>query len=82
MQGLRFVPMTANCLSQLVKGVIVAGIKTLLARVALREEDIGRVYLAGAFGTYVRPRDLIRLGFSRRDGGFIVRSYVPACGRG
>jgi len=48
---------------QLAKGAIVAGIKTLLARSGLREENIERVYLAGAFGSYVRPRDLVRLGF-------------------
>jgi uncharacterized 2Fe-2S/4Fe-4S cluster protein (DUF4445 family) len=48
---------------QLAKGAIVAGIKTLLSRSELGEGDIGRVYLAGAFGTYVRPRNLIRLGF-------------------
>ncbi len=48
---------------QLAKGAIVAGIKTLLARSELGEEDVGRVYLAGAFGTYVRPLNLIRLGF-------------------
>ncbi len=48
---------------QLAKGAIVAGIKTLLARSELSEQSIEKVYLAGAFGTYVRPQNLIRLGF-------------------
>ena len=48
---------------QLAKGAIVAGVKTLLSRSELREEDIERVFLAGAFGTYVHPRYLVRLGF-------------------
>jgi uncharacterized 2Fe-2S/4Fe-4S cluster protein (DUF4445 family) len=48
---------------QLAKGAIAAGIKTLLARSELGEDDIEKVYLAGAFGSYVDPRNLIRLGF-------------------
>jgi len=48
---------------QLAKGAIVAGVKTLLSRSELREEDIERVFLAGAFGSYVHPRYLVRLGF-------------------
>ncbi|MDD2444305.1 MAG: ASKHA domain-containing protein, partial [Desulfotomaculaceae bacterium] len=47
---------------QLAKGAIVAGIKTLLARSELEEDDVKKVYLAGAFGAYVDPRNLIRLG--------------------
>ncbi|HAG10300.1 MAG TPA: ferredoxin [Desulfotomaculum sp.] len=48
---------------QLAKGAIVTGVKTLLSRSGLREEDIEKVFLAGAFGNYIHPRYLVRLGF-------------------
>ncbi len=38
---------------QLAKGAIAAGIRLLLARLGLRPEDLGRIWLAGAFGNYL-----------------------------
>lgn len=48
---------------QLAKSAIVTGIKTLLAEVGMTETEVNKVYLAGAFGAYLQPAGLIRLGF-------------------
>lgn len=48
---------------QLAKGAIITGINSLLAQLELNEEEVEKVYLAGAFGSYVDPKNLLRLGF-------------------
>ncbi len=40
---------------QLAKGAIAAGIATLLEEFGAGPEDLGRIYLAGAFGNLIRP---------------------------
>ncbi len=47
---------------QLAKGAIRAGITLLLNKVGLDEKQLDRVLLAGAFGTYIRPRSAVRVG--------------------
>jgi len=47
---------------QLSKGAIAAGIAVLLADAGLAPADIGRVYLAGGFGTKVSRRSLAAIG--------------------
>jgi uncharacterized 2Fe-2S/4Fe-4S cluster protein (DUF4445 family) len=47
---------------QLAKGALRAGIGTLLARLGLVEDDVREVYLAGAFGNYVRPESAVAIG--------------------
>lgn len=47
---------------QLAKAAMLAGIRILLEKLSLREEDIREVYLAGAFGNYVRPVSAVAIG--------------------
>lgn len=47
---------------QLAKGAIAAGIRLLAAHLEVSLEDIQKVYLAGAFGTYMDPGSACRMG--------------------
>jgi len=47
---------------QLAKGAIRAGVEVLLSRMGATPEEIDRVYLAGAFGSQMRPESLVQLG--------------------
>lgn len=48
---------------QLAKSAIVTGIKILMEQTGLDESRVSKVYVAGAFGAYLKPASLIRLGF-------------------
>ena len=47
---------------QLAKGAIAAGVRILVQHWGARMEDIARVYLAGAFGNYIRRSSARRIG--------------------
>jgi len=47
---------------QLAKAAIRAGIRILMNRLGVTEQDIDRVLMAGAFGNYIRPSSAIRIG--------------------
>ncbi len=47
---------------QLAKGAIAAGVRTLLKEAGVEAREIETVYLAGGFGTYVRPESALRVG--------------------
>jgi uncharacterized 2Fe-2S/4Fe-4S cluster protein (DUF4445 family) len=47
---------------QLAKGAIMAGIKILMDRLGLAKKDIREIYLAGAFGNYIRPENAVAIG--------------------
>ena len=47
---------------QLANGAIRAGINILLRRQGLSADDLGAVYLAGAFGNFIRRRHARRIG--------------------
>ena len=47
---------------QMAKGAIAAGITLMAAHLGITLEDIDRVYLAGAFGTYMNPDAACRIG--------------------
>jgi len=47
---------------QLAKAAIRAGIDTLLAAVGVQAKNLGRLYVAGAFGTHLRPTRALRTG--------------------
>ncbi len=47
---------------QLAKGAMRAGIEILLHELGVTYEDVARVYLAGAFGNYIRPESALRIG--------------------
>lgn len=48
---------------QVAKSAIAAGIKLLLETAGIAARDVERVVLAGAFGAYLNPHTLVRLGF-------------------
>lgn len=47
---------------QLAKGAVAAGVKILLSKAGLSGSDLERVFLAGAFGSYIRKESALRLG--------------------
>ena len=47
---------------QLAKGAIKAGIDIMLGEFGAEPEDIDKVYLAGAFGNYLRKENIMRIG--------------------
>ncbi len=47
---------------QLAKGAIYAGLMILLKEAGIREEDLDKVLLAGAFGNYVRKESALKIG--------------------
>lgn len=47
---------------QLAKGAMKAGIRVLLESLDLKDEDIKEVFLAGAFGNYVRAKSAMSIG--------------------
>ena len=52
---------------QLAKGAIRTGVEVLLSRVGVTPEEIDRVYLAGAFGSQMRPDSVVRIGLLPRE---------------
>jgi uncharacterized 2Fe-2S/4Fe-4S cluster protein (DUF4445 family) len=52
---------------QLAKAAIAAGLRILCARRGARVQDLDRVYLAGAFGNYVRIASAARIGLLEMD---------------
>ena len=59
---------------QLAKGAIAAGIKMLLAESGLVGDDLGSIYLAGAFGNYINRASARRIGLI----DFPAEKVVPA----
>ena len=47
---------------QLAKGAIATGIELLAAQLGIGLEGIGKILLAGAFGSYLRPESACRIG--------------------
>ena len=59
---------------QLAKGAIAAGLRILTARFGANLDDIGRLYLAGAFGNYISRTSAHRIGLLRLP----VERIVPS----
>jgi len=47
---------------QLAKGAIRAGIEILMKELGIGTKDVARVYLAGAFGNYIKPTSALKIG--------------------
>ncbi len=47
---------------QLAKGAILAGIRIMMQELQLKDEDLDRVFLAGAFGNYIRVESALAIG--------------------
>ncbi len=67
---------------QLAKGAIRAGIEIMLEELRAESEDIDRVYLAGAFGNYLRKENIMRIGVLPRIDPEKVVSVGNAAGQG
>jgi uncharacterized 2Fe-2S/4Fe-4S cluster protein (DUF4445 family) len=67
---------------QLVKGAIRAGVRILLDRAGVREEDIDEVIIAGAFGTYLDVQSGIDIGMFPRVERTRFRQVGNAAGAG
>lgn len=59
---------------QLAKGAIRAGIQILLKELGIGPRDVRRVYLAGAFGNYIKPASALAIGLMPR---FPMAEIVP-----
>ena len=62
---------------QLAKGAIAAGVQVILNAVGKSPSDVDQVYLAGGFGSYLRPKSALRVGLLPED---IARDKVRAVG--
>ncbi|MHB0859260.1 MAG: ASKHA domain-containing protein [Anaerolineae bacterium] len=51
---------------QLAKGAIRAGIEILMKELGIQAGDVRRIYLAGAFGNYIRPESALEIGLMPR----------------
>ncbi|MCF7890817.1 ASKHA domain-containing protein [Candidatus Bipolaricaulota bacterium] len=67
---------------QLAKGAIKAGIEILLEEFGATAEEIDRVYLAGAFGNYLRKENIMRIGVLPRVDLDKIVSVGNAAGQG
>ncbi|MBS3786876.1 DUF4445 domain-containing protein [Candidatus Bipolaricaulota bacterium] len=67
---------------QLAKGAIKAGIEILLEEFGATAGDIDRVYLAGAFGNYLRKENIMRIGVLPRIDLDKIVSVGNAAGQG
>jgi len=67
---------------QLAKGAMLAGVRILLEILSLRTEDVREVYLAGAFGNYVRAQSVLRIGLLPAFPRAIIRQVGNAAGSG
>jgi uncharacterized 2Fe-2S/4Fe-4S cluster protein (DUF4445 family) len=67
---------------QLAKGAMLAGISILLEILGLGTEDVREVYLAGAFGNYVRAQSALGIGLLPAFPQAIIRQVGNAAGSG
>ncbi|HTG01181.1 MAG TPA: ASKHA domain-containing protein [Nitrospirota bacterium] len=67
---------------QLAKGAMLAGVWILLEILGLGTEDVREVYLAGAFGNYVRAQSVMRIGLLPTFPRAIIRQVGNAAGSG
>ncbi|HAF70822.1 MAG: hypothetical protein XD60_0120 [Acetothermia bacterium 64_32] len=52
---------------QLAKAAIRAGVEVLLSRMKVSPVEVDRVFLAGAFGSQMRPKSIVKLGLLPRE---------------
>jgi uncharacterized 2Fe-2S/4Fe-4S cluster protein (DUF4445 family) len=67
---------------QLAKGAICGGIKTLISQADVKPEQIIKVYLAGAFGSYASPESVRKIGMVPELPGAEIVSLGNAAGAG
>ncbi len=67
---------------QLAKAAVAAGVETLLRQAGLTAEDVGTLWLAGGFGSYIRPDSAAVIGLIPTDLASKTRSLGNAAARG
>ena len=67
---------------QLAKAAVAAGVETLLGQAGLSAEDVGTLWLAGGFGSYIRPDSAAAIGLIPADLASKTRSLGNAAARG
>lgn len=67
---------------QLAKAAVLAGIKTLMHTLAVRDEEITELLMAGAFGNYIDKRSAVRIGLIPPLSLEKIRSVGNAAGLG
>ncbi len=67
---------------QLAKAAVAAGVETLLGQAGLSAEDVGTLWLAGGFGSYIRPESAAAIGLIPADYASKTRSLGNAAARG
>ncbi len=67
---------------QLAKGAIRAGIEILMKELGVGEADVKHVYLAGAFGNYIRPESALAIGLIPRFPNAEITPVGNAAGSG
>ena len=67
---------------QLAKGAILAGICIMMQELDLKEGDLDRILLAGAFGNYIRVESALTIGLLPGVNPGIVTSIGNAAGAG
>jgi len=67
---------------QLAKAAVAAGVETLLGQAGLSAEDVGTLWLAGGFGSYIRPDSAAAIGLIPADYVSKTRSLGNAAARG
>ena len=67
---------------QLAKAAIAAGLETLLGQAGLSAEDVGTIWLAGGFGSYIRPDSAAAIGLIPANMAAKTRSLGNAAARG
>jgi len=60
-KGVRIIPRDVHEI-QLAKGAIRAGMEILLEEAGIKAEDLERIIVAGAFGTYIDPKSAVQIG--------------------
>ncbi len=67
---------------QLAKAAMSAGVETLLKQAGLSVEDVGTLWLAGGFGSYIRPESAAAIGLIPPEFAEKTRSLGNAAARG
>ena len=67
---------------QLAKAAVAAGVETLLGQAGLSAEDVGTLWLAGGFGSYIRPDSAAVIGLIPAEFAAKTRSLGNAAARG
>ncbi|MCR4772612.1 MAG: ASKHA domain-containing protein, partial [Oscillospiraceae bacterium] len=67
---------------QLAKGAMAAGIQLMCSRLGLKDDDIRKVMIAGAFGSYMSPKSACQIGLIPPQLGDRVIAIGNAAGQG